>query len=319
MSDEFSVRFGPAIEDWVARTAPGTLRDKVAGLRAAYEQGSSSVGVDLAAYLTVRAPATFAAISAALREVVRLMPDFAPETLSDLGAGPGTASFVAAAQFPSLKLATMVEADPRFAKLAEELAQALPFPASLLRHSILGAIEPANLVIAAYVLAEMPLQQTAQIALHLWRATHGVLLLVEPGTPQGFARIKAARDALVKVGAHIVGPCTHEAACPMAKDDWCHFKARLQRSRAHMHAKGGTVPFEDEAYSWLAVSRFAAVRDEARVLAPPTVTKIGVNLRLCGKAGLHDEMIASRDKPAYKRAKKLSWGDGFSRANTREA
>ena len=42
-----------------------------------------------------------------------------------------------------------------------------------------------------------------------------MLVLVEPGTPQGFARIREARAALIAEGAHIVAPCTHENVCPM--------------------------------------------------------------------------------------------------------
>ncbi|MDE2385309.1 MAG: hypothetical protein KGO53_11890 [Alphaproteobacteria bacterium] len=319
MSDELSVRFGPAVEAWLAKAQPGPLREKVGTLRHAYEGGASSARVDLAAYLAARAPATFAAISATLRQIKSLAPEFAPVSLLDVGAGPGTASFAAAAHFPSLTQARLVEGDARFAALAEELAPQLPFAATVHRGSLLNALAPANLVIAAYVLAELPLDQMAQAATHLWRATETVLLLVEPGTPQGFARIKVARAALLKAGGHLIGPCTHGEACPMQGADWCHFKTRLQRSRAHMHAKGGIVPFEDEAFSWLAVARFAARRPEARIIAPPQVGKAGVALRLCTSAGLQDEVIASRAKPAYKQAKKLRWGDGFSRHETGEA
>jgi len=90
MSDEFSVSFGPAIEDWVAGQPQGSLRDRVAALRLAYEKGATSAKVDLAAYLAVRAPATFASISAVLREVTKLAPDYAPQSMADIGSGPGT-------------------------------------------------------------------------------------------------------------------------------------------------------------------------------------------------------------------------------------
>ena len=316
MSDEFSVSFGPAVQLWLAKQAQGPVREKVVALRAAYEKGANSSTVDLAAYLSVRAPATFAAISAALSEVARLAPEFSPQSLTDVGAGPGTASFAAATHFASLQRTAMIEADERFAAVAKELAPNLPFAADVRRQSVSDPLEKSDLLIAGYVLAELPVDSVARAALHLWQACEGVLVLVEPGTPQGFARILSCRDALLKVGANLIGPCTHNGACPMQGGDWCHFKTRLARSRAHMHAKGGTVPFEDEAFSWLAVARFAVQREEARIMAPPKGSKVGITFNLCCASGLQDEMIASRDKATYKRVKKFKWGDGFSRHNS---
>ena len=313
MSDEFSVSFGPAVAAWVAKQAQGSVRERVVALRAAYEKGANSSSIDPAAYLAVRAPATFAAVSAVLSEVGRLAPDFAPNSMSDIGAGPGTASFAAAAYFTSLQCTAMIEADARFAAIANDLTQNLPFAAEVRRQSLSDPLEKSDLLIAAYVLAELSVESAAKAALHLWQACDGVLVLVEPGTPQGFARIRACRNTLLKAGANTIGPCTHDGACPMRGDDWCHFKTRLSRSRAHMHAKGGTVPFEDEAFSWLAVARFAVQREAARIMAPPKANKVGITFSLCCASGLQDDMIASRDKATYKRARKLKWGDGFSR------
>jgi ribosomal protein RSM22 (predicted rRNA methylase) len=313
MSDEFSVRFGPAVAAWVAKQAQGSVREKVVALRAAYEKGANSSSIDLAAYLVMRAPATFAAVSAALIEVVRLAPDFAPKSMCDIGAGPGTASFVASTHFTGLQRTTMIEADARFAALAKDLAPKLPFAAEVSQQSLWDPLEKSDLLIAGYVLAELPADAAARATLHFWQACEGVLVLVEPGTPQGFARIRACRGALLNAGANIIGPCTHDGDCPIQGDDWCHFKTRLARSRAHMHAKGGTVPFEDEAFCWLAVARFPVQRDAARIMAPPKASKAAVNFKLCSASGLHDEMIASRDKATYKRVRKLKWGDGFSR------
>ena len=95
---------------------------------------------------------------------------------------------------------------------------------------------------------------------NLWAVTARMLVLVEPGTPQGFARIRAARAALIEAGGHVAAPCTHDNACPMSGDDWCHFSQRLPRSRDHMIAKGARVPFEDERYAYVVVSRAAVDR-----------------------------------------------------------
>jgi ribosomal protein RSM22 (predicted rRNA methylase) len=135
-------------------------------------------------------------------------------------------------------------------------------------------------------------------------------MLVEPGTPAGFARIRAAREALIKHGAHVAAPCTHDNECPMREPDWCHFSQRLPRSRDHMTTKSASVPFEDERYSYVAVMR-EKVSSGARILAPPLEARPGLTFKLCDETGLRSAFVARRDKDEYRRARKLEWGDVF--------
>jgi ribosomal protein RSM22 (predicted rRNA methylase) len=135
-------------------------------------------------------------------------------------------------------------------------------------------------------------------------------VLVEPGTPQGFARIREARAALIAEGAHVAAPCTHDNQCPMAGGDWCHFSQRLRRSRDHMLMKGAQVPFEDERYSYVVLTRQAVARG-ARILAPPLEAKPGLTFKLCDETGLRSEFVGSRDKDETRRVRKKAWGDLF--------
>ncbi len=307
-----------ALAQWLNAQSQADLRQHTHHLRQAYADGHNSNSVDLSAYLATRMPATFAAISFVLREVALVLPEFAPSSMLDVGAGPGTASFAARGVWPSLKNFTLVEQDARFASLAETLAKQF-LPNHLIRRQNLLSVAPqAALVIAAYVLAELPKEQVAKAALHLWQQTDHTLILVEPGTTPGFARILACRKALLAAGAHVIGPCTHAAACPMAGQDWCHFKTRLQRSRSHMHAKAAIVPFEDEAFSWIAVSRHKVPLAKARIIGPPSTNKVAVAMRVCDEHGLHDESFASRHKATYNAAKKLKWGESLPKQRVSE-
>jgi len=319
MSSELPQGLRQRVNAWLAENDQSSQREAVRTLSARYAAGQASTAIGLAPYLAARMPATFAAVATVLAEVAKLSPEFAPTTMLDVGAGPGTASFAARAQWVSLKHFTLVESDPRFAELAKALAHN-ELPNFEILHQRLQQLERrAEVVIAAYVMVEQPETEVPAVALKLWRACDDTLVLVEPGTPQGFARLRAARIALINEGANLIGPCTHQNACPMAGNDWCHFKARLARSREHMHAKGAIVPFEDEAYSWLAVKRFPVTREQARIIAPPKASKVGIRLNLCSATGLQEELIASRAKATYKRARKLKWGDGFSLSESGEA
>src|ERR1041384_2490479 len=54
--------------------------------------GSSTIKseTDALAYALARMPATYAAVAASLNALTEIRPDLAPETLLDVGAGPGT-------------------------------------------------------------------------------------------------------------------------------------------------------------------------------------------------------------------------------------
>lgn len=278
-------------------------------MSAAYRKGQTSGGItneaDALAYALARMPATFAVNEAVLGRLVEVMPDFAPASLLDVGAGTGAASWAAAERWPDLAV-SMLDRNPALRALA---AQLLP-QATVQAGDLSGDKPRADLLIASYVLAELPETAAASAAVDLWRGADQALVLVEPGTPQGFARIRAARAALVETGAHIAAPCTHDNACPMTGDDWCHFSQRLARSREHMQLKAASVPFEDERYSYVVAMR-EKVAGGARILAPVLEAKPGLTFKLCDETGLRARFVPVRDKLETRRVRRKAWGDLF--------
>ncbi len=285
--------------------------------RAETRDGKMHVDDALAAraYLTTRLPATFAAVAAACQAVMDARPDFVPASILDIGAGPGTATWAASVLWPNLATANLVEASGAMREIGARLGSALALdrvtwhPASLLDDQAMPT-SAAELVLMAYVLDELAPPARPPLVARLWALTGDVLLLVEPGTTEGWKRILAARDQLIDLGAHILAPCPHQAACPLFPPDWCHFSARVARSRLHREAKGGSVPWEDEKFIYLAASRVAGAQGTARVLAPPHQSKAAIGLKLCLPDGSQaDRSIAKRDGAAFKTARKLGWGD----------
>jgi ribosomal protein RSM22 (predicted rRNA methylase) len=285
------------------------LARRVDTLSAAYRSGGTSLTIasatDALAYVVARAPATYAAARVVFDRVMEVMPDFAPTSLLDVGAGPGTASWAAMEVWPDVAV-TMLDHNPHL----RALAAAMLDKAAIMAGNLGGDMPGADLVVANYVLAEFPERAAAGTARSLWAVTGKMLVLVEPGTPQGFARIRVARAALIEAGAHVAAPCTHDSECPMSGNDWCHFSQRLSRSRDHMIAKHASVPFEDERYAYLVVTP-DKISNGARIIKQPVEAKPGITLPLCDANGLHGEFIARRDKDAFRRARKLEWGDRF--------
>ncbi|UIJ70892.1 small ribosomal subunit Rsm22 family protein [Aurantimonas sp. HBX-1] len=271
------------------------------------------------AYLAARMPATFAAVRASLAAVAVRQPAFAPQSLLDVGAGPGTALWAALDTFGSLGAATLVEASPPALAVGRALCETGLSDAGVAIEWVqadalaaLSARQPADLVTLAYVLDELPPSAIPGLVAELWRLARQVLVIVEPGTTGGWQRILAARDQLLAEGASILAPCPHATACPLTPPDWCHFAERVERSRTHRLTKGGTVPYEDEKFIYLAVAREAAPPPPARVLAPPRGGSGKVQLKLCTAAGtLQERLVTKREGDTFRSARRLEWGDAW--------
>jgi ribosomal protein RSM22 (predicted rRNA methylase) len=171
----------------------------------------------------------------------------------------------------------------------------------------------ADLVTASYVVGEIAPAQRTAFARTLWAAAAQALVVIEPGTPAGYERIIELRSLLIAQGAHVAAPCPHDDDCPLTAPDWCHFAKRLPRSRDHLQIKGAEVPFEDEKFSYVVLVRHPPIRIDARVLAPPVVTKGAVTAKLCTADGIVHDVVARRDGATYRRNKSWRWGDAVDR------
>lgn len=263
------------------------------------------------AYLAIRLPATFAAAYAALAELRARCTGFAPSSLLDLGAGPGTATFAAAELWPELAAARLVEQDAAWLRFSRELA-ASAYPALEVegRQGDLGRtpLGQADLVVAAYSLTELPLERALPALRRAWEAATAALICIEPGTPEGFARIRRYREELLAAGARVAAPCPHQEACPLPAGDWCHFAQRVERSALHRYLKSGRLGYEDEKFSYLAAVRWELPAAHARILRRPAVEPGSVTLHLCGPQGLEVTRIPHRDRERFRLARKSRWG-----------
>ena len=98
---------------------------RAASISKTYRDGGGSGAIrseaDALAYALARMPATYAAVTASLNALVEIRPDFAPTSLLDIGAGPGTATWAAAEAFPSLQRFTLLDANDALRALALDL------------------------------------------------------------------------------------------------------------------------------------------------------------------------------------------------------
>lgn len=317
-----------AIADEVAELGAGhrELTAAAAALSGRYRSrhpGAGPMGsaAETAAYLVTRLPATWGAAAATLAEVAAARPTWEPKSLVDVGGGPGTALWAATRVWGSLERLTVVDHDPGMLAVGRRLSQRASHPALRDAAWIAGDVtaghwdQPADLVVAAYVLGELPLAARAGLVARLVRMAT-VLVVVEPGTPQGAAGVLAAREVALAAGAHTVSPCPHDAPCPLAAPDWCHFATRVARTKLHRQLKRGQAPYEDEKFSYGAWARGVVPVQPAgpvpsRVLRHPRIDPGRIGLTLCTPDGLSVETVTARDREAFKAARKAAWGDAW--------
>ena len=267
---------------------------------------------EAAAYAITRMPATYGAVYSALSWTLE-HTDCRPSTIVDVGAGTGAASW-AAWELLSPDSITCVEKEASMKAQGLSLMKNTPLQkAAWVSGDISRGELPyhGDLVIASYVLNEVSPEQQPAAVKALWEAAGELLLILEPGTPSGFAQMRKIREQLLSMGAFMVAPCPHGESCPVCEPDWCHFTCRIPRTRLHRQLKGGDAPFEDEKFTYLAVSKTLAAPCQARVLRHPIVETGRVTLELCSNMGNSKTMLRKKDA-RYKQARKLDCGDAFS-------
>jgi len=320
-SPDLPAELRAALEARLQGLSRGEVAARAALISRTYRDGGGSGAIksttDALAYALARMPATYAAVVASLNALCEIRPDFSPNSLLDVGAGPGTAAWAAAQAFPSLQGFMLMDANDVLRTLALDLVsdtvrlRDVKYERGEARAALAKA-EAADLVIASYMIGELGESEQKALAALMWEKTGDTLLVVEPGTPAGYARIIALRKQLIAAGAHVAAPCPHDGACPLTAPDWCHFTQRLARSRAHKQVKGAEVPFEDEKFSYVVLTRAPVDGRPFRVLAQPAVDKAEVTAKLCTPDGLMISRIPRRDRESYAIARRWRWGDGLN-------
>lgn len=313
---EFPQTLRSQIELKASAWQPSVLKNASAELTRRYKTESGAgkrlviSELDALIYAAVRMPATFAAVSAAMEQSAAGFAD-GFETMLDVGAGTGAAAWAAEELFGIGKI-TCLEREDAMLSLGRELAKDAGFAGEmdLCRFDISENVPDmkAELVTESYMLNEMSRTERERVIRSLWDCTEKLLILVEPGTPEGFAVIKEARSIILSTGGHIAAPCPHEEGCRLAEDDWCHFTARVQRSRLHKLIKGADVPYEDEKYSYIAFTREDMNSRGMRILRHPVTGKGHIKLSVCTKDE-NKEITVTKSSPLYKAARKAACGD----------
>ena len=264
----------------------------------------------VAAYVLARMPATYAVMNTCLQIIKNLFP----ESILDLGSGPGTVALAALDLWPELKSVTLVEQHSSMSRFSKGLLNSLKLETTFeyLQKDIIDFIpsKEYDVVTLGYVLGELNQEQQLVVLKKAWDAAKEFLIIAMPGTPHDYQTLMFARDFLIQNKGHVIAPCPHNNKCPLQETvDWCHFSVRLSRTQSHKHAKHGVLSYEDEKFSYLIVSKKPATQNFTRILRKPIKRPGHILLDLCTADGLRRETVTKLQKDIYRNASKRTWGD----------
>lgn len=264
------------------------------------------------AYAIARMPATFGAVYNSLKHTLEIYnPNI--NSLADIGAGTGAAS-IAANELLNLEKIECFEREAAMRVVGSKIFNNYDIlgEKTIWKEYNVNTDEMKNkydLIISSYMINEIKDIERDAVIEKLWNATEKLLLIVEPGTMQGYKNIIHAKQKLIELGAKIIAPCMSKN-CKLSKDDWCNFSCRVQRTKMHKDLKGGNVPYEDEKYIYIAVSREEVERQgKDRILRHPMIYSGYVKLKVCTKEEIKEITVSKKDKDKFKIARKAEAGD----------
>lgn len=231
----------------------------------------------------------------------------------DLGGGTGAAAWAALEQWPDAQV-TVLDRVGQALDLGRRLRAGEPGDVDFRSWLVGRPLPTADLVTVSYVLSELTEADREQIIGAASAAARHAVAVIEPGTPDGYRRVLAAREALLSAGWQVVAPCPHQHACPLTANDWCHFSARVERSSLHRRLKGGDLGHEDEKFSYVVAVAPAAAAEAAqsRILRHPVKRKGLVEFQLClREERVARQVVSKRQGPLYRAARDAEWGDAW--------
>ncbi|MFN8493090.1 MAG: small ribosomal subunit Rsm22 family protein [Caldilineaceae bacterium] len=275
--------------------------------------------LDAVAYLGLRAAATYAQIFGALAAVGEMLPTWQPQTMLDMGSGPGPALWTLPALLPSLRQITCVDQNTHFLNLGKRIIGEAEFPltvtwqqSDILRSSTQDKTT-YDLVLIANVFNELNTSQREKLLEAAFQRCRGVMLVLEPGTQIGSGIVQAAAQQLAQVGT-LIAPYINSH---FVEEHWLHFPQRFtrpdfaRRIRQEMRASPLMASdWEEAKYSYVAVGRIPPeIQLWGRTIGPVELMNGYLELPILTEDQVLPLKVMKRHKQQYSFAKKVRWGE----------
>lgn len=277
---------------------------------------------DCIAYLALRFPATYAQIASALLQISERVPEWRPQSVLELGCGPGTGILAAKSVWPGLASATGLDQEQLFLSLAEEIlyGSQMALDATWVKSTVLKWAQSEvkttyDLIIVGNVLNELPQEERDILIQKISSRSGGIVVFIEPGTNVGNTLI-AEVARMVSGVQHLIAPYIDNTLVESG-DFWIHFSQRFQRPEFQRRIRQAmresplmASDWEDAKYCYVAWGNVPGqktiwgqcvghVEKQKGFLTIPVLTKEGV---------IHPRVL-KRNKADYNYAKNIRWGE----------
>eukprot|EP01134_Creolimax_fragrantissima_P005844 CFRG5844T1 len=284
------------------------------------------------AYAVGRLPSVYASTYRVFLEIYCRDYHWAPETVLDFGSGVGSTMWAAHALWESPTKYSCVDMSEKMNQIADFLNReengTTIHDATFRRFMPVLNKSSYDLVTASFSLCELPsMEARKQAILSMWEQTSQYLIIIEPGTQEGFRNIREARRwVATEIDADLIAPCPHDDVCPMEDTEKiCRFGQRVQYSRAQQEimrsSKMNSNNFKLQTFNFLIVARkshegTSTVRKSVTRywtrLTAPTMKRTGhVICDGCTSDATLKRTIRSRSQgtQGFKDTRKRKWGD----------
>ena len=241
-------------------------------------------------------------------------------SLVDVGGGTGAASWAAAEAFPALERVEVLDGSADALALGARIGRRRrrrPSPTATWTRMLLGpgvtAAPGRPRAVVSYLLGELPEPLHAPLVDAALAAAATAVLVVEPGTPRGYAAVlggalPAHRRGVARAGALPAGRC--RARWPPARATGATSRRGSTAPRCTAGSRAAALGHEDEKFSYVLATRTprgAARGPGAAASGHPQGPGAARGLRR--RRGPRERVVVTkRDPIAYRAARDASWG-----------
>ena len=276
---------------------------------------------DVAGYLALRTPATYAQMYGALSQLKEVLPSFRPHSLLDIGSGPGTATWAVAEIFPSLRQVKMLEKQKEFISLSKNIAAAYPKLNIEWKQTNFLTDTPHleylyDVVVISNVLNETGDFEMRKMIEFAQEYCNGVVIVVEPGTSYGNDIIHFAAQSFMRKGGNLLAPYVGNTVVVDEKE-WIHFSQKIERPDFQKRIRkalreDSLTPsdIEEAKFTFVVWSKTSPIeRPWGRLIQKPEIFKGYVELTVLTAQKVEKVKVLKRNKELFHFAKNLHWGD----------